>query len=634
MVDNAQPGWKQKLVLPEKILSEIEPGMSIFLGTGVAEPRTLLKHLMGSSLINLTDLELIQLVSLGDAVSPDKPSPPHKFRLKTFFSGWLASDAITSGSVDLIPSRISRIPWLVESGAIRVDVAFVQITPPDAAGYASLGVAVDVAKYAMEKATLVVGEINDRMPRTMGNTFVHVDQFHYLIEATELPIYFPRWPVDPVIDKVAAHVASMVEDGSCISFYTGPLFEALGHHLKRKRNLGVHTFFFTDPLMDLVKCGAVTNRQKGYFQGKSLTSYAQGTPALMEWLDQNPLIEFQGINLVSDHRRISLNDKMMAILPARKVDLTGNVALQIGRGNVTASPGQAQEFFAGAEHSKGGRTIFALPSRNLKGQSNIMLSIGDYPNQFTNRESLDLIVTEYGVASLIGRTVRERAQALIDIAHPDDRSELVQQAKKTNILYADQIYLKGSAALYPEIPSSNQTLKGGLNVRFRAIKPSDEEEMRRLFYRFSDMAVYYRYFSSIKAMPHEKMQEYVNVDYRRIMSIIGIIEEAGIEKIIAEGRYVRLQDRPYADLAFVVDEHYQGAGIATFLLDMLTRIAREHGIDGFEADILTENKAIIRVFEKSKLPFKASLDCGIYHLALPFTGKDETPLAVIPHEKY
>jgi acyl-CoA hydrolase/RimJ/RimL family protein N-acetyltransferase len=634
MVDDTSPPWKQKLVLPEKIMSEIEPGMSIFLGTGVAEPRTLVKHLMGANLINLVDLELIQLVSLGDAVSPDKVSPPHKFRLKTFFSGWLAADAIKSGSVDLIPSRISRIPYLVESGAIPVDVAFVQITPPDAAGYASLGVAVDVAKYAMEKATLVVGEINDRVPRTMGNTFVHVDQFHYLIEATEPPIYFPRFPVDPVIDKVAAHVASIIEDGSCVSFYTGPLFEALGRHLRRKRHLGVHTFFFTDPLMDLVRCGAVTNRQKGYFQGKSLTSYAQGTPALMQWLDQNPLVEFQGINLVSDHRRISLNDKMVAILPARKVDLTGNVALQIGRGNVTASPGQAQEFFAGAEHSKGGRTIFALPSRNLKCQSNILLSLGDYPNQFTNRESLDLIVTEYGVASLIGRTVRERAQALIDIAHPADRSELVQQAKKTGILYPDQIYRKGSAALYPDLPSCKQTFKGGLPVRFRVIRPSDEDEMRRLFYRFSDMAVYYRYFSSIKTMPHEKMQEYVNVDYRQVMSIVGLIEEAGIEKIIAEGRYVRLQDKPYADLAFVVDEDYQGAGIATFLLEMLTRIAREHGIDRFEADVLTENKAIIRVFEKSKLSFKASLEHGIYHLELPFTESDEAMSAVILRDSH
>lgn len=331
MPEGASPAWIRKLVSPGKVLEKIEPGMSIFLSTGVSEPRTLVRHLMGSTLPNLNDLELLQLVSLGDAVTSHETSPAGKFRLKTFFSGWMAGDAITSGSVDLIPSRISRIPRLVESGAIRVDAAFVQITPPDASGYASLGVAVDAAKYAMEKAALVVGEINERVPRTMGNTFVHVDQFHFLVEATEPPIYFPRWPVDDALDRVAAHVASVIEDGSCISFYNGPLFEALGRHLRRKRDLGVHTFFFTDALMDLVQCGAVTNRMKGYFQGKSLTSYAQGTAELMAWLDQNPLVEFQGIDLVSDRRRISLNDRMVVVIPARKVDLTGNVALQMGR---------------------------------------------------------------------------------------------------------------------------------------------------------------------------------------------------------------------------------------------------------------------------------------------------------------
>jgi len=618
MPKGAATNWRKKLVSPEKILERIEPGMCIFLSTGVAEPRTLVRHLIGSTLSNLKDLELFQLISLSDAVSSHKTSPAGKFRLKTFFSGWMASDAITSGSIDLIPSRISRIPRLVESGAIGVDAAFVQITPPNASGYASLGVSVDAAKYAMEKASLVVGEINDQVPRTMGNTFVHVGQFDFLVKATEPPIYFPRWPVDDALARVAANVAAMIDDGSCISFYNGPLFEALGRHLKRKRNLGVHTFFFTDPLMELVECGAVTNRMKGYFQGKSLTSYAQGTPRLMKWLDQNPLIEFQGIDIVSNRQRISMNDKMIVVIPARKVDLTGNIALQIGRGNVTGSPGQAQEFFLGAEYSHGGRTIVALPSRNLQGQPNIVISIAEFPNQFTNRESLDLIVTDYGIASLTGRTVRERAQALIDIAHPDDRPGLVDEAKKANILYPDQIYLRESAVLYPDHLACGHTFANGLHVRFRAIRPSDEEEMRRLFYRFSDTAVYYRYFSPVQAMPHEEMQEYVNVDYGRIMSIVGTVEEAGIERIIAEGRYMLLRGNVYPNTAFVVDERFQGSGIASFLLNLLIRTARDHGIGGFSAAVLADNKAMIHVFEKTGLPVQATMVSGVYHMKIHF----------------
>ena len=616
--------WKEKVVLPDEVLMKIKPGMSIFLGTGVAEPRTLVKHLTSSNLSNLTDLELVQIVSLGEAIAFSSTTTAQKYRLKTFFGGWTASKAIMSGSVDMIPCRFSRIPKLFQSGAIRVDVAFVQITPPDARGYSSLGVSVDVAKHAIDRASIVVGEINDMVPRTQGNTFVHVNDFDFMIYATEPPIYFPRWPYDDVIDKVAANVASVIEDGSCISFYSGALFEALGKHLSHKHDLGVHTFFFTDPLMDLVECGAVTNKKKGHFHDKSLTAYAQGTPELMKWLHRNPLIEFQSIDVVSDHMRISLNNKMIAILPARKVDLTGGIALPIGKGNVTPEPGQAQEFFAGAEHSRGGRTIFALPSRNLQGESNILLSADDLPNQFTNRESLDLIITEYGIASMFGRTVRERAQALIEISHPDDRAELVRKAIAANILYPDQIYIEESGQLYPGRIACTHIFKDGLSVHFRAIKPSDEEEMRRLFYRFSDKAVFYRYFTPIKVMRHVKMQEYVNVDYRRCMSIVGLIREGGIERLIAEGRYVLLQDRPFADTAFVVDEKYQGRGIAKFILDMLITSAREQGIKGFTADVLADNKAIMKVYEKLGYPIQAIVEFGVYHLTIPFSEHPES----------
>jgi len=306
------------------------------------------------------------------------------------------------------------------------------------------------------------------------------------------------------------------------------------------------------------------------------------------------------------------------VIPARKVDLTGNIALQIGRGNVTGSPGQAQEFFAGAEYSPGERTIIALPSRNLRGEANILVSVAEFPNQFTNRESLDLIVTDYGVASLAGRTIRERAQALIDIAHPDDRAGLVQEAKQANILYADQIYLEEAAALYPEYLTVVHTFQDGLRIRFRAIKPSDEEEMRRLFYRFSDRAVYYRYFSPIQTMPHEEMQEYVNVDYRRVMSIVGTVEEAGMERIVAEGRYTRWRENTYPNTAFVVDERYQGRGIATLLLELLIRTARDQGLGGFSAAILADNKAMLRVFEKTGRPLQAAMIAGVYHLKMSF----------------
>ncbi len=619
MFDDVDSGWEDRVVSPDVVLSHIEPGMSIFLGTGVAEPRTLVKRLKESNIYNLTDLELVQIVSLGDVISLAETPNAYKYRLKTFFAGWLASKAILSGAVDMIPCRFSQIPSLVESGAIRIDAAFVQISPPDKAGYSSLGVSVDIAKCAMESASIVVGEINSNVPRTMGDTFVNIADFNYLVKATEPPIYFQRWPVDSVMEKVAANVSSLIDDGSCLAFYPGALFEALGKHLVAKHNLGVHTLFFTDALMDLSKSGVITNRNKKNFRNKSVTSYALGTAELMHWLHRNPLVEFQGIGVVADNTRISSNEKTIFIMPVRKVDLMGGVALHIGKGNVTAGPGHALEFYAAAQHSSGGRAIFALSSRNLKGDPNILLSVDDFPNQFNNRESLDLIVTEYGIASMIGRTVRERAQALIDIAHPDDRAELVRQAKEAKILYHDQIYLPGSASLYPHKLSTVHTFKDGLVVSFRAIKPSDEEEMRRLFYRFSDNAVYYRYFSHVKSMPHKETQQYVNIDYQKTLSIVGTITESGGERIIAEGRYVCLSDRPsYAEVAFIVDENYQRKGVASFLLKTLVGAAVEQGIEGFTADVLYDNKAMLKVFEKASFPINAVIKYGVYKLEIPF----------------
>ena len=614
MPKSKQPSWASQVKEPTEVLARIEPGMSLFLGTGLAEPRTLVRHLMASSAHNLQDLTLVQIVSLGDLLLP-RALDSQKLRLKTFFSGWVASDAIAEGRVDLISSRFSQIPCLIKSGRIPIDVAFVQITPPNEAGYVSLGVANDVARQAMEQASFIVGEISDKAPFTYGDTLVPVTDFHMLIRSTDEPFRFARWPVDEVFDRVAANVASVIDDGDCLAFSLGPLYEALSRHLVDKHDLGIHSPFFADPMMDLVKSGAVTNRNKEVFRGRSLASYAFGTQDLMNWLDHNPLVDFQSIDKVFDPIQIGRNPQFLAIFPARKVDLAGNIALHIGKGSVSAGPAEAIDFVNGAELSRGGRVVFALPSRNRKGESNILLSVENFPNVFGLSGSVDKVITEYGVAHLRGRTMRERAQAIIDIAHPGDRPALVEQAKDKHILYEDQIFFVDSALLYPVGIEEKRTVKKGTTVRFRAIKPSDEEEMRRLFYRFSDEAVYSRYFRPIKTMPHNRMQEYVNIDYQLAMSIVGMIDD----HVIAEARYAQSKKGPYADVAFVVDEHYQGLGIASHLYKMLIRVAKEHGLQGFNAEVLATNKAMLAVFKKAGLPMVANLDAGVYELTIPFS---------------
>jgi acyl-CoA hydrolase len=609
--------WESDVVSPEEVLYKIKPGMTVFLGSGVAEPRTLMKALIDSGLSNTNDLELIQLTSHSDMLSLKKRDW-QKHRLKTFFSTMVTTEAVVAGSVDLIPARISQIPRIIKSKRIPIDVAFIQITPPNEDGYCSLGVAVDIAREAMRQASLVVGEINTKIPFTFGDTIVSIADFDLLVKSTQPPAYFKRWPVDGVIDKVAANIAHMIEDGSCLSFYTGSLCEALGRHLTHKRHLGIHSSYFTDALMDLVKSGAVTNYNKAVFRGKSVASYALGTPKLMAWLDHNPLVEFQGIEQVFNATQLGRNPNFVVVEHARQVDLLGRVVFSAGKGDIISGPGQAADLFTGAEISRGGRSIIGLPSRNAKGEPNIVVMLRNLRNQLHMRESIDAMVTEYGIAHLKWRTIRERAQALIDIAHPDDRQNLVEQAKQKKILFEDQIFLSGSAHLYPMDIETKHTFRNQTKVRFRAIKPSDEEAMRRLFYRFSDQTVYRRFFYPIRTMPHDKMQEYVNIDYGETMSLVALVGEADQETIVAEARYSMDEESLYGDVAFVVDEKYQDLGIATYLYEMLIRLAKERGLKGFTATVLQANKGMMKVFENGHLPVNARLRNGIYKLTIPF----------------
>jgi acyl-CoA hydrolase len=342
----------------------------------------------------------------------------------------------------------------------------------------------------------------------------------------------------------------------------------------------------------------------------------------MAWLDHNPLVEFQGVEQLFDPLQIGRNANFVAVFEASKVDLLSRVSFSVGKSKITSGPGEGADLFTGAEISPGGRTILGLPSRNRKGDPNIVVMLRDLRNQFHMRESIDVLVTEYGIANLKWRSIRERAQALIDIAHPKDRARLVEKAKQKKLLFPDQIFLSESAQLYPMDIATDHRFKDGLKVRFRAIKPSDEEAMRRLFYRFSNQTVFRRFLFPISTMPHNKMQEYVNVDYSQMMSVVALVRESDQEKIVAEARYAKDEQNATADLAFVVDEKYQGIGIGSYLYEMLIRLAKDRGLKGFTAEVLQTNQSMMKLFENGPLPVNARVDNGLFRLTISF---DEQP---------
>lgn len=620
MKRNKQNGndWKNLIVSPESALASIKSGMSIFLGSGLAEPRTLLDALMRSDRSNTKDLELIQLNSHSDILSL-KNLNLQNYRLKSFFSGWVASEVAEAGSVDLIPARYSQIPRIFASRQIPIDAVFIQISPPNPSGYCSLGLAVDVAREAMAKASLVIGEIQPQLPFTFGDSLVSIKDFDLLIEADQSPIFFERQPISTVMGQVASNIAAIIGDGDCISFHTGTsLFEALCRELRAKRHLGIHTPYFTDALMDLVNRGAVSNYKKAVFRGKSVTAYALGTRDLAGWLNLNPLVEFQSIAEICNPALIAGISNFTAVFHAKTVDLYGRISFNIGKGSLTSGPGIAADIITGADMSPGGKAIFGLPSRDPDGNSNFVSLLTDQRNQFHMRESISMVATEYGVANMKWRSIRERAQALIEIAHPDDRAGLVEKAKKHKILFENQIFMSDSAMCYPLEITAQQTFRNNLSVRFRVVKPSDEQAMRRLFYRFSDETVYRRFFYPISTMPHDKMQEYVNIDYNSMISIVAIVGENEQEKIIAEARFDKDEKTGFGDIGFIVDERYQNMGIGAYLYEMLVRLAKERGLKGFNAEVLQENINMMRIFQKGGLSIYSKLEDGVYHLKVPF----------------
>ncbi len=618
--------WEKKKVPPEAVMERIRPGMVIFIGTGAAEPSTLVECLTTSGAGNLQDLEIIQVASFSNALTAARLRNL-KFRLKTFSSGSVVEEAISAGRVDLIPSRLSRIPQLMEVPHFRVDAAFVQVTPPDETGNCSLGIAVDAARQAMERASLVVGEINPRTPRTFGDTFVHVSDFDFFVEARQPPMFLERSPAGDAALRIGAHLAALIEDGSCLVFSIGPIYEALAAQLAGKKHLGIHSPVMTDAVMDLMTSGVVSNRKKETYRGKSLVSYALGTRRLLEWLDRNPLVEFQGVDKVLAPLLSGRNPRFVPVVPADQIDLSGRIALPCGRASLALGPAEVFDLAAGADMSPGGRILFALPSRDPAGVPTIRVSIRRPFQRFDYREAVGTVVTEYGVAHLGGLTLRERAQALIDLAHPDDRPQLVEQAKARRILYPDQIFVAASGSLYPHDLAHKQPFRNGVTLALRGIKPSDEEEMRRLFYRFSKEAVYSRYFGHVTAMPHAKMQAYVNVDWRHVFSVVAVAGEPGQERVVAEARYIRIPGTQAAEVVFVVDEAYQGIGLATHLYRILIEAAKKRGIRTFVADVLFSNTAMMKVFRKAGLPVTARLEGGTYNLKIHLAPGDAAPAA-------
>jgi len=595
-----QETYASSITTAEKAVQQIRPGQRVFLGTGCGQPQELVKALAARA-NDLSNTEIVHLLTIGEAPYAAKELAD-SFRTNTFFVAENVRNIIQEGMGDYTPIFLSDIPRLFSSGQHPLDAALIQVSPPDERGMCSLGISVDIVKSATENARTVIAEVNPNMPRTHGNSFIHVHDIDHLVP-TDTPIMEMTPPEpDETTRQIGEYVAALVEDGATVEFGIGQIPQAVMEFLVDKKDLGIHTEMFTDSIIELIESGVVTGARKSMDRGKIVATFAMGTKRLYDYIDDNPLFSFHPTEHVNDPFVIGQQTKQVAINVALEVDLTGQVcADSLGTKFYSGIGGQV-DFNRGAARSQGGKAIIALPSTAMDGTvSRIVARLDDGAGVVTTRGDVHYVVTEYGVAYLHGKSIQERTMALIAIAHPKFRPQLVKEAVESKYLRPDMASVEGKVVIGPRRFRTTRLLEDGTQINFRPIHPTDEPAMRDLFYALSQETIYYRFMSRPKHIPQKEIQDFVFIDHRTDVAIVATMPEAHGEDIIAIGRFYLDKKTNMAEVAFVVRDDWQNHGIGLFLLQHLTNIARRNGVRGFTAEVLRANHAMQRVFQKSNL---------------------------------
>jgi acyl-CoA hydrolase/N-acetylglutamate synthase-like GNAT family acetyltransferase len=614
---NWQQKYQESVVTAQEAVKHVQPGQRVFLGTGCAQPLELVRALTDRSM-ELIDTEIVHLLTFGDAPYTDSKLASH-FTVNSFFIAANVRDIIQKGLGDYTPIFLSDIPRLFHSGQLPLDVALIHVTPPDEDGFCSLGVSVDIVKSAAENARLVIAQVNPQMPRTLGQSMIHVHDMDYLVPVDAPIIEVP--PIEPgeTVRDIGANVAALVEDGSTIEVGIGEIAQAVLEFLKDKKDLGIHTEMFTDTIVDLIESGAVTGALKTQERGKAVATFAVGTKKLYDYIDNNPAFSFQPTENVNDPFVIAQQHKMVGINVALEVDLTGQVCADSLGSQFYSGIGGQLDFIRGAARSNGGKAVIALPSTAKEGSlSRIVCHLDEGAGVVTTRGDVHYVVTEYGTAYLHGKSVQERALALISISHPDFREALLKQAIDAKYVRAELADFTHKIVVGPKEIRSTYLLDDGTQLGIRAVHPTDEPRVRELFHSLSQQSLYTRFMSRMKWVPRKQVQEFVFIDHRNEVSIVATVPAADGEEIVAIGGYYLDPKVNRAEVAFVVRDEWQHRHIGNFLMRHLTNIARRNGIAGFTAEVLKENYAMQAVFQASGLHIRSHEEDGVNHFDMDF----------------
>jgi len=589
---------RAKLVTPQKALAHIKNGQTIFVGSGAGEPE-LLTRTLAEMADNFWDVEVIHLTSAREESILAHPNLVEHFRYNTFYIGRGLYAALAAGNADYTPMNISELPAAIADGIVNIDVTLIQVSTPDSSGMCSLGTSVDAARAAVEHAHLVIAQVNENVPRTMGDSMIALDKIDFLV-AGDLPLIevAPR-EIDAVSFTIGRHVASLVGDGMCLHFDLGSISAATMRYLDTKRDLGVHTEVLTDDILRLIKSGAVTNARKNANKDKTVATMVLGSQELYRTVDCNPLFCILPIDRVDDPATICQNDNMVAVQEIREIELTGLARADTQDICEMRSLPSSMDFIDGARRSRGGFSVVALPSTSQDGQKSQIVALSTGGGVAISRSKIDYVVTEYGVVNIHGRSVRERAIALISIAHPRFRSRLLEEAKSLKYVGPKQVIPPEHGCVYPSQYEFRHKFKDGTELSFRPVKPSDARRLQRMFYRLSPESVRMRYHGTIKKMTNEMAQKMAAIDYSRDMAIVGLAGPRINPRIVAEGRYMCNPANNMGEFDIVVDEEFRGHGIGTLLANHLNKIAYSRGLSGVYAEVISRNAATIALLGRA-----------------------------------
>jgi len=617
--------WKE--IYPDKFISEdrvfhnIHRGNRIFIGTACGEPQYLVHALINyveSHPKGFFDAEVYHVWTLGVAPYTDEKFKSN-FRHNSFFIGDNTRDAINNGLADYSPLFLSQIPELFHRRLVPIDVALIQTSPPDNNGYISLGVSVDVTKAAVESASLVITQTNSNMPRIHGDTFLHIKDVDFIVPHEEPLLEYEDKVSDEIAQLIGKYVARIVEDGDTIQVGYGSIPNAILSNLAHKKNLGVHTELLSDGIVDLMKKGSIDNRKKSIDRGKTIATFCMGTKETYQYIHDNPSVEFRQVDYTNNPLIIAQNSHMTAINSALQIDLTGQATAEsIGKTFYSGIGGHA-DFMRGALLSAGGKTILTLQSTaENETISRIVPFVSEGAGVTLTRGDIHYVVTEYGIAYLHGKNIRERAIELISIAHPKFRPWLIEEAKRFNLIYKDQAFISEKSGEYPEELEIYKTTKSGFDVLLRPVKISDEPLLKEFFYSLSDKSLYRRFISSRTDMPHERLQEFVVIDYTKEMIILAINKKDKKDEILGLGQYSIYENSLTAEVAFLVKDEWQNMGIGMELLSYLTYLAKKQGLSGFTAEVLRENTPMLHLFESMGFDIDKESDSGMFELKMAF----------------